>query len=383
MNEVTSSFGMATVKVSDYLTFMGTEHNGVLDILDGCKWGQSPFNSANEFKYDSALTTQISNIIPLSSLPASLALSSFAGSTTHKSMYSDFMATRTGFVKADCSVPEFLNVSNTRLILDQVESIIDLFKLQVQDHNLWRIFWTRTHNTFAHAKEFTFNMMLYAISESWLKASNSNMRIEQCFDKSLKAMHIKFSYMDAEITVKILNLCNCPDLKQLIPDNNTIYVLLNFEFGSKTQGTNVAQICKLKIIEIDVSIGKFYQQDKSIKDLWLRELCAEFEGGEYIDDHYIQEKRKGGTNSYKNYKPLKDKVEEICKQELEKRHYRSALSLRNAVAIIIEENHKELLDKFVPYTQTTRRGADWRQSTFYNWCKAVFKLATCSSGKIF
>jgi len=351
----------------------------VSSILNDHKWGQ--LSNINEFNYAAPSISMITGNTLLSN-PSLIQnnVSSFPKPIESSGTYSDLLATTTGFIKPDPSLLSSNSVSESALVLNQVEAIIDLFKLQVQDHNLWRIFWTKTHNTFVHVKAFSFQMMLYAISYSWLKSSNSSICIEQVLDESQQSIHLRFSYMGSELIVKILNRNHYPDLNELNLNNNTIYVLLNFERSAKTQPTNVTQICKpkTKIIEVDVSTDKFNYKGKSSKDLCMHELCVEFEGVEHIDDHYIQEKRKGGTNSYKNYKPLRDKVEEICKQELAKRQYRSALSLCYAVAKIIEKNHKDLLAKFAPYTQTERSGADWRQSTFYNWCKTVFKLATAN-----
>ena len=175
MSEVTSSAGMALVNVSDYLSFIDTKHKSVQNILDGCKWGESPLNSGNEFKYDSLATTQIGKVTQFPSLPPSLALPSLAGSIGHTSIYSDLMATSTGFIKADFSVPGFVNVNNTQLVLDQVESIIDLFKLQMQDHDLFRILWAKSSNKLVHVKAFSFQMLFYAFSNVWLKSKNSNI----------------------------------------------------------------------------------------------------------------------------------------------------------------------------------------------------------------
>jgi len=80
---------------------------------------------------------------------------------------------------------------------------------------------------------------------------------------------------------------------------------------------------------------------------------------------------KGGKNSYKAYQPLRDKTVELCKQELGKRQYQSALQLSHTVASIIEARHKSLLEVFSPYKK--QDGTDWRQGTFYNWCNKSYK----------
>ena len=91
------------------------------------------------------------------------------------------------------------------------------------------------------------------------------------------------------------------------------------------------------------------------------------------NDQYIEEKRKGGANSYQAYKPLRDMVEALCQNELGKAAYSSANQLCNAVASIIEEEHLELLSVFQPYQNHKREGTDWRKPTFYGWVNAHYK----------
>jgi len=56
----------------------------------------------------------------------------------------------------------------------------------------------------------------------------------------------------------------------------------------------------------------------------------EFEENLYIKDNSLQS--KAGKSSYKDYKPLKAKVEELCNNELSKRKHHSALQLCNKIA---------------------------------------------------
>ena len=93
------------------------------------------------------------------------------------------------------------------------------------------------------------------------------------------------------------------------------------------------------------------------------------------NDQYIEEKRKGGANSYQAYKTLRDMVEVLCWNELEKTVYSSANQLCNAVASIIEEEHSELLSVFQPYQNHKREGTDWKKPTFYGWVNAHYKAA--------
>ena len=117
---------------------------------------------------------------------------------------------------------------------------------------------------------------------------------------------------------------------------------------------------------------EFVNGEFSIK--LLPELYSEKDNAEN-NNKYIEEKRKGGKNSYQHHKPLKDKVEEICKDKLAKNTYKSALKLCNQVAEIIISKHKKLLQNFAPYRNFEQgNGTDWKHPTFYNWCNSIYKL---------
>jgi hypothetical protein len=90
-------------------------------------------------------------------------------------------------------------------------------------------------------------------------------------------------------------------------------------------------------------------------------------------NHYIDEKRKGGENSYQAYKPLRDKVEDLCFSEMASRPYSSASKLCEEVAYIIESQHPDLLTAFQPYKNYERDGVDWKIPTFYGWCNTHYK----------
>ena len=96
-------------------------------------------------------------------------------------------------------------------------------------------------------------------------------------------------------------------------------------------------------------------------------------GIESPESIYAAEKRKGGKNSYQVYKPLRGKVEELCKAELAIKRYSSANQLCNKVASIIEEEHQDLLDSFQPYQNCEYEGNDWKRPTFHGWCNEHYK----------
>ena len=88
---------------------------------------------------------------------------------------------------------------------------------------------------------------------------------------------------------------------------------------------------------------------------------------------YITEKRKGGLGSYAENHPLKNKVQDLCKKELERKNYPSANQLCNEIAKQVEKNHKDLLLGFAPYQIHSDDGGGWTNGTFYNWCNANYK----------
>lgn len=92
-----------------------------------------------------------------------------------------------------------------------------------------------------------------------------------------------------------------------------------------------------------------------------------------LRNEYFKERQKGGKNSHQAYKPLKAKVEELCKMELSKRKSLSARQLSHIVAKEIESKHKNLLKDFSPYK--AQDGTDWRDGSFYNWCNEVYKTS--------
>lgn len=90
-----------------------------------------------------------------------------------------------------------------------------------------------------------------------------------------------------------------------------------------------------KIVEIDVAFRGVVNE--IVDDLIIPvfgDIITQYH--DIHDDYYLTEKSKGGANSYQAYKPLRDKVKEICKKELDVRHYSSARSLCNVVATTVE-----------------------------------------------
>ncbi|MBI2791259.1 MAG: hypothetical protein HYX61_04825 [Gammaproteobacteria bacterium] len=102
----------------------------------------------------------------------------------------------------------------------------------------------------------------------------------------------------------------------------------------------------------------------------FEKMVIEFE--DVDEDFYISEKRRGGSSSYKSYKPLKEKTQEVCRHVFESGTYKSAQKFTYAVAEIIERDHKDLLKNFLPYA-TKQPGREWAKEAFYKWCKKIYK----------
>jgi hypothetical protein len=158
---------------------------------------------------------------------------------------------------------------------------------------------------------------------------------------------------------------------------------MNFDGEKSNQLKNILsnekQDCKIFVIDA-------YEQDftktffdSDYKDEWFDDMdCNWFDALELDNNPYIEEKSKGGKNSYKAYKPLKDKVKELCKAEIANKHYSSANQLCNKVARMIEAEHAELLEQFPPYKSSELNGGDWKKPTFYDWCNQEFKTHQAS-----
>lgn len=88
----------------------------------------------------------------------------------------------------------------------------------------------------------------------------------------------------------------------------------------------------------------------------------------------ISGKRKGGLNSYQPYKPLREKVKELCIKEMQKtKKPESASQLCLIISKKIESDYVDLLDNFEPYKNSQRDGGGWLRPTFYGWCNKIFK----------
>lgn len=125
-------------------------------------------------------------------------------------------------------------------------------------------------------------------------------------------------------------------------------------------------------------LSKIKVSGKDKKDLGLQHklTLTEKENQQLREDKkkYSSEKSRAGSNSYKPYKPLRDKVKELCREEMQKtKKPKSASQLCSKISKKVESDYKELLNNFKPYKKWLNDGGDWLRPTFYDWCNDVFK----------
>ena len=125
-------------------------------------------------------------------------------------------------------------------------------------------------------------------------------------------------------------------------------------------------------IRLDYQLTLFKDENKNLK-YEVKALKDENKALLGVKNRYISEKKKGGSNSYKQNHPLKKTVHDLCKKELKRKNYPSANQLCNKISKQIENNHKDLLLEFTPYQTYLNDGGFWTKGTFYNWCNANYK----------
>ena len=270
-----------------------------------------------------------------------------------------------------------------------VTAIIHHFRDTIENKEIWRTFWTKYRSEYRHVRVYYSQMLFFTVCNAWLASQDSNIKMNLKYNakhidlefaisgKYRIVIHVKHANNTSlEKSYKAI-LETCRDLN----NEKHLYVIMNFkeEPASQLKEIRIIENPICKIFEVDVT-KRDVEKDDSLFDLpELNEdesinSFLEFEDMEFTDSRYTEEKRKGGESSYQAYKPLKDKVEVLCKQELSgKKHYSSANQLCNKVAGIIETQHPELLTSFIPYQNCETDGNDWKRPTFYGWCNSIYK----------
>lgn len=278
------------------------------------------------------------------------------------------------------------------LLRNAVLSIISNFKNLIENDDIWRIFLTKRNGKKYNVNEFYSQMFFYASCQMWLDGQNSNINIIKEFSSEDHQLYAIFTCEKKnKILVQIKHASNNAlykiydrqieiAKKKKIP---AFYVVMNFKEENSNQYNSIKKIedPNCKIIKIDaiepdnlpkIELDELKINIDSLK-IDLPDIFIDFEDMPNDQSLYIQEKRKGGLNSNKKHKPLKNKVEELCNEELKKGGYKSALKLCEVVSYFIEENHLELLDDFEPYQKHSEDGGGWIRPTFYDWCNKIFK----------
>ncbi len=268
---------------------------------------------------------------------------------------------------------------------ETVEALIQNFKKQIEMHELWRLFWTELYKRHKHVKEFYSQMLFYMVSNTWIAAQGYKVTIDRVFNKDTKQLEILFTVPGQQrISVLLKHSDNYSGLKKCYESQvemctmtgiKSYYVILDFLDIKAKQHKHVldneAQSCK--VVDIDASLRLYNVTgiSNSLIKPDFQSMTTEYE--DIDDDHYLLEKRKGGASSYKEYKPLRKKVEAICMFELQNGSFNSARSLCSRVAAQIENEYPKLLSSFLPYINAKNTGSDWRFPTFYGWCNGNYK----------
>lgn len=273
--------------------------------------------------------------------------------------------------------------NNQESLKNAVLSIISDFKNLIEDDDIWRIFLTKKNGKKYNVNEFYSQMFFYASCQMWLDGQNSNINIIKEFSSEDSQLYAIFTCgKKNKILVQIKHASNNAlykiydrqieiTQKKKIP---AFYVVMNFKEENSKQYNSIkkiedpnCKIIKINAIEPDNQMKfDFEELDINLEPIKidLSDIFIDFEDMPNDQNLYIQEKRKGGLNSNKKHKPLKNKVEELCSEELKKGGYKSALKLCEVVSYLIEEHHLELLDDFEPYQKHSEDGGGWIRPTF-------------------
>lgn len=285
---------------------------------------------------------------------------------------------------------DFINIElskETKNCPDNIESlsfavtaIIHHFRDTIENHEMWRTFWTKHNSEDRHVKAYYSQMLFFTVCSTWLNSQDSNIKIN--LTHNAKNINLEFTVSGKHRLIIHVKHDNNPNLEKSykaileeyrnLNDIKHCYLIMNFQLKLPKQLTEIKiienPICK--ILEIDVT-KKDLAETEATPDIYSDFL--EFEDMKDTDNRYTQEKRKGGKSSYQDYKPLRDKVEELCLQELNSKQYPSANQLCNQVASIIEKDYPQLLDTFPPYQKGRIDGIEWTKPSVYNWCKSHYK----------
>ncbi|HDV6632771.1 TPA: hypothetical protein RJX14_001567 [Legionella pneumophila] len=273
-----------------------------------------------------------------------------------------------------------------------VTSIIHHFRDTIENKEMWRTFWTLHNSEYKHVKSHYSYMLFFTVCRAWLVLQNSNISINfkqrdgqptlefTISGKNRLILHIKH----ANNTSLAKGYKNILEKYRHVMNEKHCYLIMNFKAAPAIQLKEIRVIQNpiCEIFEIDVT----KRNDEQTNDLFklpepeFEFNFLEFEDMMFEDSFYTEEKRKGGKNSYQAYKPLREKVEVLCKEELSSKDYSSASQLCNTIASRLVAEHSELLSSFPPYKNNfALSGNDWTRPTLYEWCNNHFKALKSKS----
>lgn len=291
---------------------------------------------------------------------------------------------------------EFINVELSKEAKDcpddleslmfAITGIIDHYRDTIENKEMWRTFWTLHKSEYKHVKSYYSYMLFFTVCRAWLVSQNSNISINfkqkdgqpilefTISGKNRLILHIKH----ANNTSLAKGYKNILEKYRNVRNEKHCYLIMNFktEPANQLKEIRVIQNPICEIFEIDVTKRNDEQTDEIFKLLEseFEFNLLEFEDMVFEDSLYTEEKRKGGKNSYQAYKPLREKVEALCKEELSSKEYFSASQLCNTIASRLVADHSELLSSFPPYKNNfALSGNDWKRPTLYEWCNNHFK----------
>ncbi len=277
---------------------------------------------------------------------------------------------------------------NLSSLAEAVAEIIKNFKELIEEKEIWRTFWTKQHSDFKHVKELYSQMLFFMVCETWLTSQSSDIQLIREFNKEIKQPVFRFSLARKyEVIVLVKHSDNYAGLEETYNKQNGFvketgkgfYVVMSFDEdeSKQFQAIKKSQKDSCQIIGIDVAPRDDSQTSFDFDS--SRSGVVEYEGISSVDD----DRKKGGLNSYQIYQPLRNKVKELCREEMQrKKPPTSALQLCKIVANRITKEFPELLTDFEPYRKVKNDGGDWTVGTFYNWCKAAFKQKNKASKAI-
>lgn len=202
-------------------------------------------------------------------------------------------------------------------IYDEIEKITLYFHELVETQDLRRIFWTEHKSKLRHVKEFYSQMLFNMASDIWLSSRESNINIERQVNKETKHLEFRFSISgkySVIVEVKHANnnglhngyLAQSEVCQRKHKSVKGVYIVMDFSDKPSNQLEAIKKVETehSKIFEIDTGSSEMnVTHNFDSPDLELP--FVEFEGMDFIDDRYKDEKSKGGLNRHKNTNVIK------------------------------------------------------------------------------